>query len=139
MHAALFVTAHHYADSIVEGPAGTRDERRRVEREYHRALVVADTAPDQPAIFLSQNIGVGAPALALGNDVDVGDNAYVFFMLSRKVGPAHITVAVVDRETEAFGNRHGGIEGVSRTAAKGSTLFRRSLYAALRYQLGHIV
>ena len=120
-HVGLLVGAEDHAQGVRQALARGRDalceEATGIEREHRGALVVDDATTEDPAVATDHLEGIGVPARAGRDDVDVRDRGDLLLGLADEVSIAEVTLAVMRLEAADVGDAERLVEGRARTGA----------------------
>ena len=130
LHADLLVYAEQRADGIAQRNVMLLEIFQRIEAQHARPLVVEHAAADDPALALTHGKGVGRPAFAHRDDVEMGDRGEIVAAVASALAELGITdhaLAVFRLQPHAARDLQRGVERPGRALAEG-----------LAWQGGHV-
>ena len=132
VHAAptgLLIGAEDYAYSAAKGNAGSFDCCKRIDGSDSRALIIHGAAAEDFAVGNLCGIGGMYPAFALGNDIEMPDDAEHFITFA-EVDAAGVSVKIGRFEAEAFAELQCMLKRITDGSTEGRTLACRGSFDA---------
>ena len=120
-HVGLLVGAEDHAQGVrqalARGRDALREEAASVEREHRGTLVVDDAAAEEPAVATDHLEGIGVPARAGGDDVDVRNRGDLLLGLTDEIRIAEVALAIMRLEAADVGDAECLVECRAGTGA----------------------
>ena len=140
VHMGLLVGTQQGAHGVAQGDAAVLQVFEGVQAEDARTLVIGNAAPQQPAVAHAHGVGVGVPAVALGDNVGVGDGGKKLLPFGDGGGvrPADIAVGIIGVQTQLGGDLQRLVKGCLGTGAEGRARLGGTLDTGNGYQTGDV-
>ena len=123
-HAGLLVAAQQSAERIARLDAVLDEVCAGVERKHRGTLVVDDATAEQPALAAFHLEGIGVPARAGRNHIDMADRGDLLVGLAGDIGHTHVARGVRRLVAELFRDAERAVEGGTCVLAEGRTRLR---------------
>ena len=138
-HAGLFIASEESPDGIMKLRTTLLQIFERIEAEHGGPFIVHDAAPDEVAVFFAQDEGVGLPAIAGRDNVDMGDRGEIGTpIVFADRGIAKTVFAINGFQTKLPGDFQRAVERPTRFTSEGSALLGFRLDAWNGDETGHI-